>query len=165
MQTICRNSLIGVTLCWLCASCATAMSHGPIDLDVKEIDGKPAVCLPASDDTGSDPIRISRVGVSRETGVAAPSVDYWDEVVPASAPAAYLKRGECLIYGQTVPGAIINTRAKPLDANKYYTAAIIPAGESGPVYGAIFCVLRQANGAIRIAVPAKQHNPCGSLGY
>ncbi|WP_241023480.1 hypothetical protein [Paraburkholderia sp. Ac-20340] len=164
MQTICRNSLIAVLLCWFCASCVSAMSQGSIDLDIRQVDGKPAFCLPASDDTGSNPIQIRRVGVSRSTGVTTPAVTYWNATLPDSAPPVYLKRGECLVYGQTVSGAIVDTPAKPLNANNYYDVTIMHAGETGAVYSSIFCVLRQADGSIRIAVPGKQHNPCASLG-
>ncbi|WP_321885528.1 hypothetical protein [Paraburkholderia bannensis] len=165
MQTLCRNSLIGVALSWFCASITLAMSHGSIDIDVKQIDDKPAFCLPVSDDNGSDPIQISRVGVSRETGVAQPAVTYWDEFVPVNAQPAYLKRGECLAFGQIVPGAIVDTPATSLDVNKYYSFALIPGGDAEFVYAVAFCVLRQADGKVRIAVPGKQSNPCGSLGY
>ncbi|WP_321953810.1 hypothetical protein [Paraburkholderia bannensis] len=165
MQTLCRKSLIGVALSWVFVSFSLAMSHGPIDIDVKQIDGKPAFCLPVSDENGSDPIQISRVGVSRETGVAKPAVTYWDEFVPVNAQPAYLKRGECLVYGQIVPGAIVDTPATSLDVNKYYSFALIPGGDAEFIYGVAFCVLRQADGKVRVAVPGKQSNPCGSLGY
>lgn len=165
MQTIFRNSLMGFVSCWLCASCAMAMSQGAIDLDIKQVDGKPTICLPISDDTGSDPVQIRRVGVSRATGNVSPAVTYWEVEVPASAPPTYLKRGECLVYGQTVAGAVVQTPPKPLDVNKYYSVSIMPAGNRGPVYSSAFCVLKQADGGIRIAVPGREQNPCGSLGF
>jgi hypothetical protein len=142
------------------------MSHGPIRLEIRQIDGKPAACLPMSDDVGSDPIQIRGVGVSRRTGPVSPAVIYWDLDVPANAQPMYLKRGECVVYGQTVAGAIVNTPPKTLDVNKYYGFTIIPAGDdAGPVYSSVFCVLKQADGGIRIAAPAKGQNPCGSLGF
>ncbi len=165
MWTIFRNSLIAVLACWICAACAMAMSRGAVHLDFEVVDGKPAFCLPQSDDNGDDPVPLGRFGVSRATGVASPDVTYWEAVVPASAQPAYLKRGECLVYGQTVAGALVETPAKPLDVNKFYSAAIIPAGETGRVYSAGFCVLREANGAIRITQSTKERNPCGSLEY
>lgn len=153
-------------LAWcLCVAPALAMSHGPIDLDIKVIDGKPAACLPVSDDTGSDPIQISGIGVSRRTGVVSPSITYWDLDVPTNAQPVYLKRGECLVYGQTVAGAIVHTPPKALDVDKFYSFAIIPARDYGPVYGSVFCVLKQTDGAIRIAVPTQVQSPCGSLGF
>ncbi|MFM0645432.1 hypothetical protein PQR14_13980 [Paraburkholderia bryophila] len=141
------------------------MSQGAIELDIKAIDDKPAVCLPVSDDTGSDPVRIRRVGVSRATGTVSPDVIYWDVDVPASAQPVYLKRGECLFYGETLPGAIVNTSPKPLDVNKFNGITIMPAGDYGPVYSSAFCVLTQADGTIRVAVPTQVQSPCGSLSF
>jgi hypothetical protein len=40
------------------------MSHGLIHLDIKQVDGNPAACLPMSDDLGSQAIRIQGVGVA-----------------------------------------------------------------------------------------------------
>lgn len=165
MQKRLRNAAIGGMSWRLCVSHAMAMSHGPIDLNIRVIDGKPAACLPMSDDMGSDPIRIRIAGVSRTTGPVSTAIDYWDLEVPADTQPVYLKRGECLVYGQTVGGEIVHAPPKVLDVNKLYTFAIIPGGDYGPVYGAMFCVLKQADGTIRIAVPTRAQRPCGSLGY
>lgn len=165
METIFRNSATGFVLYLLCLSCAIAMSHGPIRLEIKQVDGKTAACLPMSDDIGSDPVQIRRVGVSRATGKVSPDVIYWDVDVPASAQPVYLKRGECLFYGETLPGAIVNTSPKPLDVNKFYGFTIIPAGDYGPVFGSAFCVLKQADGTIRVAMPTQVQSPCGSLSF
>lgn len=166
MKIILRNSAMGFVSFWLYASRAVAMSHGAIDLEIKQIDGKPAACLPMSDDRGSDPVQIQGVGVSRRTGLLSPVVMYWDLDIPASAQPVYLKRGECLVDGQTVAGAIVHTQPKTLDLNKIYSFSIIPVGNGGgPVYGAGFCVLKQANGGARIAEQGKDQNPCASIGF
>lgn len=138
-------AMVGVSCCLL-ASRADAMSHGPVRLDIRQIDGKPAACLPASDDTGSDPIQIRGVGVTRQTGPVSPVVTYWELEVPERAPPVYLKRGECLVYGQTVAGAVVRAAPRALDINKFYSISILPGGDHGPVYGSVFCVIRQAGG-------------------
>ncbi|MDS0858398.1 hypothetical protein NUV25_11825 [Burkholderia pseudomultivorans] len=166
MKKILLKSTAGFVSYWLLFSSTMATSVGPIHLDIKQIDDKPAACLPAGDDAGPDSIRIRGVGVSRATGTVSPDVIYWDLDVPENAQPVYLKRGECLVYGQTVAGALVHTPAKTLDANKYYGFSIIPAGDdAGPVYSSTFCVLKPAGGRVRIAAPARGQNPCGSLGF
>lgn len=165
MKKILRSSAMAGLSCWLFASCAVATSHGPIRLDVRQIDGKPAACLPASDDVGSEPIQIRGVDVTRRTGPVSPVVMYWALEIPASAPPVYLKRGECLVYGQAVTGAIVRTSPKTLDINKFYSISIVPGGDYGPVYSSAFCVVRQAGGGVRIAMPGQEGNPCASAGY
>ncbi|MFL9993411.1 hypothetical protein PQR34_22465 [Paraburkholderia sediminicola] len=130
-------------------------------LDIKQIDGKPAACLPVNDDRARDKIRIRMVGVGRSTGPVSPVITYWGLEVPQDAKPVYMKRGECLVYGQTIEGANVMTKPIALDFNKTYDFAIIPAWDGGgPVYGASFCVLKRADGGVRIAVPEKVQNPC-----
>lgn len=144
VREILRSSAVAFLSCWLFTSCAVATSHGPIRLDIRQIDGKPAACLPASDDTGSDPIQIRGVDVTRQTGPVSPVVTYWALEVPGSAPPVYLKRGACLVYGQTVAGAVVRAAPRALDINKFYSISIVPGGGYGPVYSSAFCVIRQA---------------------
>ncbi len=165
MREVCRNSAIGLASWWLCAAHAIAMSQGPIPLDIKQIDGKPAACLPMSDEVGSDPIQVRGVDVDRRTGPVSPVVMYWALEIPASAKPVYLKPGECLVYGQTVAGAIVHVQPKTLDVNKFYSVSIVPGGDYGPVYSSSFCVLKQADGGIHIAVPGAVPDLCTSVGY
>jgi hypothetical protein len=74
----------------------------------------------------------------------------------------YLKRGECLVYGQPVAGAIVHTPSKTLDVDKTYGFSIIPVEDYGTVYGAGFCVLKQVGGGVRIVQPAKGQDLCPS---
>lgn len=165
VREILRSSAVACLSCWLFTSCAVATSHGPIRLDIRQIDGKPAACLPASDDTGSDPIQIRGVDVTRQTGPVSPVVTYWALEVPGSAPPVYLKRGACLVYGQTVAGAVVRAAPRALDINKFYSISIVPGGGYGPVYSSAFCVIRQAGGGVRIATPGQEGSPCASAGY
>ncbi|CAB3974025.1 MULTISPECIES: hypothetical protein [Burkholderia] len=165
MRKILRSCAMACLSCCLLASRADAMSHGPIRLDVRQVDGKLAACLPMSDDTGSEPIRISWIGVTRGTGPVSPVVTYWALEIPERAPPVYLKRGECLVYGQAVAGAIVRTPPRTLDIDKFYSISIVPAGNDGPVYGSAFCVIGQAGGGIRIARPGQQGNPCAAAGH
>lgn len=161
MRKLLRNAAIGSASWWLCLSHAIAMSEFPIVMDIKQIDGKPAACLPVNDDRGPDMIQIRMVGVGRSTGPVSPVITYWGLEVPADAKPFYLKRGECLAYGQIIEGANVMTPPKPLDFNKSYDFAVIQAGKSaGPAYGAVFCVLKLPDGGVRIAVPQKVQNPC-----
>lgn len=166
MKTVLRCSAAVLVSYWLCVSRVLAMSHGAIALEIKQVDGKPVACLPMSDDRGSDPVQIRGIGVDRATGIVSPAIMYWDLDIPANAQPVYLKRGECIVYGQAVAGAIVHTQPKTLDVNKFYSFSIIPVGDGGgPVYGAGFCVLKQADGGVRIATRGKVQNPCASLGY
>lgn len=161
MRKIFRNSVIGILSSWLCVAHAMAMSEFPIMMDIKQIDGKPAACLPVNNDRGPDTIQIKMVGVGRSTGPVSPVITYWGLEVPADAKPFSLRRGECLVYGQTIEGANVTTPPKPLDFNKSYDFAVIQAGKSaGPVYDAVFCVLKLPDGGVRIAVPQKVQNPC-----
>lgn len=144
MRKILLGSAVACISSLVFTACAVATSHGPIRLDIRQIDGKPAACLPASDDTGSDPIQIRGVDVTRQTGPVSPVVTYWALEVPGSAPPVYLKRGECLVYGQTVAGAVVRAAPRALDINKFYSISIVPGGDYGPVYSSAFCVIRQA---------------------
>lgn len=80
--------------------------------------------------------------------------------MPAGAEPVYRRPGECLVYGQTVKGAIVRTPPRPLDLGRPCSVSIIPGGDSGPVYGAAFRALRQAGGGVHIAVPQQGRNPC-----
>lgn len=158
-----RNVTAGAISSWLCVSQAMATSEAPIDLDIKQVDGKLVACLPTNDDRVQDAIQIRMVGVARPTGPASPDITYWWFELPATAKPVYLKRGECLVYGQVVEGAIVHTPPKALDADYTYYISLIPGGRYGPVYSAEFCVIRQADGGTRIEVPTKEKNPCESL--
>ncbi|VWB07752.1 lipoprotein [Burkholderia lata] len=162
MQTIFRSSVLGVLACLLCLSRAMATSEAPIELEIKQIDGNPAACLPLNDERAESVIQIRTVGVARPTGPASPDVTYWWFDVPAEAKPVYLKRGECLVYGQRVNGAIVRTPPKPLDLNRTYYISIIPGGDSGPVYSAAFCTLKRPGGGVNIAVPQNDRNPCAA---
>uniref|UniRef100_UPI0038D2406C hypothetical protein n=1 Tax=Burkholderia cepacia TaxID=292 RepID=UPI0038D2406C len=103
--------------------------------------------------------------MTRQTGPVSPVVTYWALEVPGSAPPVYLKRGACLVYGQTVAGAVVRAAPRALDINKFYSISIVPGGGYGPVYSSAFCVIRQAGGGVRIATPGQEGNPCASAGY
>lgn len=161
IRKLLRNVALGIMSWWLCPHHAMATSEAPIDLDIKQVDGKPVACLPTNDDRAQDVIQIRMVGVARPTGPASPDITYWWFELPATAKPVYLKRGECLVYGQTIEGASVMTSPKPLDFDKSYDFAVIPAGRgTGPVYDAVFCVRKQADGGVRIAVPQKVRDPC-----
>ncbi|WP_241014688.1 hypothetical protein [Burkholderia sp. Ac-20379] len=147
-----------------CASApvAHATSTMPLALEIRQIGGKPAACLPASD-AAADPVRIRYVGVSRSTGPASPSVIYWDVRIPDDAPPVTLRRGECIVYGQTLPGATVRTPPKPLDADRFYGFGIMPAGSYGPTYDGGFCLLTQPGGGVRLATPRKDEDPCDQV--
>lgn len=160
MQRIFRNSAMCILSWCLCFTHALATSELPVVLDIKQVDGKPAACLPVNNDRAGDVIQIRMVGVSRSTGPASPGVIYWWFEMPAGARPVYLKRGECLLYGQTVEGAIVHTPPKALDVNKAYQISIIPGGDTGPVYGAGFCVMRRPDGGVRIFGGTNDQESC-----
>ncbi|MCA8298268.1 hypothetical protein LGN19_31215 [Burkholderia sp. AU30198] len=160
MQTRLRSSALGLLASLSCLSRAMATSQAPVELEIRQIDGNSAACLPVSGERAESVIRIRSVGVARPTGPASPDVTYWWFEMPAGAEPIYLKRGECLVYGQKVKGAIVRTPPKPLDLDRTYYVSIIPGGDAGPVYGAAFCTLRQAGGGVQIAVPQRDRNPC-----
>ncbi|MBZ5790724.1 hypothetical protein K8353_11460 [Burkholderia contaminans] len=160
MQTRFRSSAPGLLASLSCLARAMAASEAPVELEIRQIDGNPAACLPVSDARAEGVIRIRSVGVARPTGPASPDVTYgWFEM-PAGAEPVYLRPGECLVYGQAVKGAIVRTPPKPLDLDRTYSVSIIPGGGFGPVYGAAFCTLRPAGGGVHIAVPQQDRNPC-----
>ncbi|VWD11955.1 lipoprotein [Burkholderia lata] len=162
METISRSSVLG-SLAWLlCLSCATAASEAPVELEIRQVDGNPAACLPMNDERAERVIRIRTVGVARPTGPASPDVTYWWLEMPAEATPVYLKRGECLVYGQGVKGAIVRTPPRPLELNRTYYLSIVPDGGSGPVYGAAFCTLKRPGGEVHVAVPQSGQNPCAA---
>ncbi|WP_382650034.1 hypothetical protein, partial [Streptomyces sp. NPDC057010] len=90
MMNILRSCAMAGVSCCLLASRADAMSHGPVRLVIRQVEGKPAACLPMRDDTGSEPIQIRGVGVTRQTGPVSPVVTYWALEVPERAPLVYL---------------------------------------------------------------------------
>ncbi|AIO66475.1 hypothetical protein [Burkholderia oklahomensis] len=162
MHRIFRNSLICMLSCW-CIAQAGAMSKGPVPLDVKRIDGKPAACIPMSDDGGKSSMRLGFVGVSRATGPTSPNVIYWQIEVPDDAPPIYLKRGECIVYGQSIPGATVLTPPKPFDFDKWYNFAVMPGGEDdGPIYRGSFCVRKKPGGGGRVVLPSEGGDTCSS---
>ncbi|KGS19284.1 putative lipoprotein [Burkholderia pseudomallei MSHR5569] len=79
------------------------MSRGPVRVDIKRIDGQTAARIPESDDTGNEWVRLHIAGVGRATGPASPAVVYWVITVPDDVPPVYLKRGECVVFGQRIP--------------------------------------------------------------
>lgn len=160
MQTLFRSSVLGALAWPLCMSRAMAVSEAPVELEIRQVDGNPAACLPIDDKRAGSVIQIRTVGVARPTGPASPDVTYWWFEMPADARPVYLKRGECLVYGQTVQGAIVRTPPKPLDLDRTYYISIIPGGDSGPVYGAAFCTLERPGGDRHVAVPQRGRNPC-----
>ncbi|WP_382650031.1 hypothetical protein [Streptomyces sp. NPDC057010] len=162
MQTIFRSSVLGVLACLLCLSRAMATSEAPIELEIRQVDGNPAACLPLNDERAESVIQIRSVGVARPTGPASPDVTYWWFDMPAEAKPVYLKRGECIVYGQSVNRANVRTQPKPLHLNRTYYISIIPGGDSGPVYSAAFCTLKQPGGGVHIAVPKNDRNPCAA---
>jgi hypothetical protein len=165
IRKLLRNVAIGIMSWWLCMHHAMATSEMPIALDIKQVDGKPVACLPMNDDRAEDEIQVRMVGVARSTGPASPDITYWWFELPATAKPVYLKRGECLVYGQAVEGSIVHTPPKALDVDYAYYISLIPGGKYGPVYSAGFCVLKQSDGGTRIAVPGKDQNSCASIGY
>ncbi|VWD05227.1 MULTISPECIES: hypothetical protein [Burkholderia] len=162
MRTIFRSSVLGVLACVLCLSRAMAASEAPVELEIRQVDGNPAACVPVNDERAEPVIRIGTVGVARPTGPASPDVTYWWVEMPAEATPVYLKRGECLVYGQSVKGAIVRTPPKPLELNRTYYISIIPGGDAGPVYSAAFCTLKRPGGGVHIAVPQNDRNPCAA---
>ncbi|WP_187328925.1 hypothetical protein [Burkholderia pseudomallei] len=160
MRRIFRSSALCVVLS-LCVDQATAMSRGALLLDIKEVDGKPAACIPTNDEEFENVVQIDFIGVSRSTEPTTPGINYWEAQVPTNAKPVYLKRGECIVYGQYIEGARVDMPPKPLDVGKTYYFAIIPRGEApGPVYGAGFCVLKRTGGRAQIVQPTKGNDPC-----
>ena len=144
----------------LISACSFATSRGSIGLAVKQAGELPAVCIAAADENGNQPIRIHYVGVSHATGSFG-SEPYWNLEVPESAMPFYLKRGECLTYGQAIAGANISTKAKKLQPGVLYGIGVVPYGTGSEfVYGANFCLIRQSNGTLKVVDPAVEHEVC-----
>lgn len=102
MHRIFRNSVIGVLWCG-CVAQAGAMSRGPVPLDVKRIDGKPAACIPTSDE-GQAEMRLGFIGVSRATGPVSPDVIYWQVEVSDNVPPSTLSVATALFMVSRFPG-------------------------------------------------------------
>ena len=144
----------------LISSCGFATSKGSIGLAVKQAGELPAVCIATADENGNQPVRIRYVGVSHATGSFG-SEPYWNLEVPESAKPFYLKRGECLTYGQTIEGANILTEAKKLQPGVLYGIGVVPYGAGSEfVYGANFCLIRRPNGTLKVVDPAVEHEVC-----
>lgn len=76
MRRIFRSSALCVVLS-LCVDQATAMSRGALLLDIKEVDGKPAACIPTNDEEFENVVQIDFIGVSRSTEPTTPGINYW----------------------------------------------------------------------------------------
>ncbi len=83
------------------------MSQGPIVLQIKDVEGKHAAFLPSADERAKSGVRLCWAGVSRAAGPTSPAVVYWVITVPDDVPPVYLKRGECVVFGQRIPGATV----------------------------------------------------------
>ena len=159
MKRILLSNLIALGAITLTAGCAGATSFGPIRLIIKQIDGNPAACLPMEDSEGNQPVQIISMGVWRATGPIS-AEEYWGVSIPPTSPPLTLRRGECVIYGQSVDGGIIDTPKKPLIPGVSYAFSLIPGGSgSGPVYGAAFCIKKNGNESI-VVQEGKDENPC-----
>lgn len=161
MHRIFRNSVIGVLWCG-CVAQAGAMSRGPVPLDVKRIDGKPAACIPTSDE-GQAEMRLGFIGVSRATGPVSPDVIYWQVEVSDNVPPVYLKRGDCIVYGQSIPGATVLTPPKRFDIGKWYNFAVMPGGKAeGPIYRGTFCISGKRGDSGRVVLRSENKDACSS---
>lgn len=136
------------------------MSYGPTALIIKQVGDLPAACLPMKDANGDQPVQIYFVGVSHARGPTESSEIYWAVDMSKAPKPVYLKRGECLVYGENIDGARTDLAPKTLRLNYNYGFAIRPGGKWRSVYGASFCVLKQPNGKLLIVVPTAEHNPC-----
>ena len=144
----------------LISSYSFATHKGSIGLAVKQAGELPVVCIAAVDENGNQPVRIHFVGVSHATGSVG-SESYWGVEVAESAKPFYLKRGECLTYGQTIAGANIFTEAKKLQPGVLYGIGVVPYGTGSEfVYGANFCLIRRPNGTLKVVDPAIEHGVC-----
>lgn len=161
MHRIFRNSVIGVLWCG-CVAQAGAMSRGSVPLDVKRIDGKPAACIPTSDE-GQAEMRLGFIGVSRATGPVSPDVIYWQVEVSDNVPPVYLKRGDCIVYGQSIPGATVLTPPKRFDVGKWYNFAVMPGGKAeGPIYRGTFCISGKQGDSGRVVLRSENKDACSS---
>lgn len=160
MHRLFRNKAAGFLFLFLISSCSVATSKGSIGLTVKQTGELPAVCFAAADENGNQPIRIHFVGVSHATWSFG-SEPYWEVEVPESSKPLYLKRGECLTYGEAIAGANILTEPKRLEPGVLYGIGLVPY-EAGAdfVYGANFCLIRQHNGKLKVVDPAIEHGVC-----
>ncbi|WP_158014453.1 hypothetical protein [Ralstonia solanacearum] len=160
MKTIFRNSYLAASLAFLFTGCAGAASHGPIELTIKQVDDSPAACIPMSDARGDQPVQIVSAGVWRATGPVS-TEDYWSITIPPTSTPFFVKRGACIVYGQKIEGAEIETAPRTLEPGKSYAFSIIPNGNgTGQVYGASFCVKKTTNGKRIILQETGASNPC-----
>jgi hypothetical protein len=160
MHRIFRNKVAGFLSLFVISSCSFATSKGSIGLAVKQAGELPVVCLAAADENGNQPVRIHFVGVSHATGSFG-SESYWQVEVPESSQPFYLKRGECLTYGQAIAGANILTESKKLQPGVLYGLGLVPYEPGADfVYGANFCLIRQPNGKLKVVDPAIEHGVC-----
>ncbi|WP_413706327.1 hypothetical protein [Ralstonia sp. Ralssp110] len=160
MHRIFRNKAAGLLSFFFISSCSFATSKGSIGLAIKQTGDSPVVCLAAADENGNQPVRIHFVGVSHATGSFG-SESYWQVEVPESSKPLYLKRGECLTYGQAIAGANILTEPKKLQPGVLYGIGLVPYdADAGFVYGANFCLMRQPNGKLKVVDPAIERGVC-----
>lgn len=117
--------------------------------------------IPENDDTGNEWVRLHIAGVGRATGPASPAVVYWVITVPDDVPPVYLKRGECVVFGQRISGATVETPPKPFDVDKRYNFALVTSGESGTwIYKGNFCVREKLGGGTRAVLLNEDSDPC-----
>ncbi|AOJ69121.1 MULTISPECIES: hypothetical protein [Burkholderia] len=162
MRRIFRNSVIFVlSIC--CISYAAAMSKGPIRIALKRINGKPVACIPADDNGGGQSVRLYVAGISRATGPTTPAVIYWGIKASDDEQPVYLKRGECIVYGQTMPGMTLKTPPRSFDVDKWYNFSVITSDEHGTtIYRGGFCVRPTPDGGGRVVLPEEDQDPCPS---
>ncbi len=65
------------------------MSRGALLLDIKEVDGKPAACIPTNDEEFENVVQIDFIGVSRSTEPTTPGINYWEAQVPMTCPGIF----------------------------------------------------------------------------
>lgn len=152
-----KRVLIAGVAPWL-VGYATAASHGPIELEVKQIGKQPAACLPLKDSRGDQPVPIVSVGVWRATGPNSVE-DEWEVTIPATSAPLTLERGACVVYGQKIDGAIVETQPRRLESGASYAISFVPI-ENGPSYSVAFCIKRTPDGGIAVIQETKSSNPC-----
>lgn len=142
---------------------AHAISSLPHDIDIREIGGNPAACLPS---THGAPFQLQSAYLveSQQTGEEA---NQWALDLEPNGKPAMLRPGDCVVFGTSITGYSEKRGIKQLEEGKTYTFVLQRGGQFkrwwNPNYIGSFCVNRLPNQ--QMAYPQYIHHPDGTTTY
>lgn len=136
------------------AGYASATSIGSVPINIRQILGLPAACLP-EDQAESIALQSASVSEVPEAIVAPPNgwpspLQRWAIYLEPGAKPLILRPGECIVFGKPVAGYKQNGETYPLEPGKTYSFGL-RRGDRGnrwipDLYSGSFCVTRSPDG-------------------